>query len=199
MPRVDLGVDLKSVDLTPKLYNLPELPKNLELPMIDLKDAIRLPDTNLPAVNLPSLDSLPSADPTTLSVLVGIGVLAVGAIAVALSGGGEQGRSSGTTTGPSKQKTTKYSLAIPYDAASRLAYDAWCAENNEKFDEAGYELFREVYNAKAVADATAKKKARDLATFKNEARKAPAPRKVSPPKQATTPKRKDLPFFANDA
>jgi len=204
LPKVDLqSIELPKVDFSS--VEMPEMP-NIELPKIDLK-AISMPDIDVPSFNLPGLPSsidIPTGggDLTTLptaTVLAGVGLVAVVLVlsAASAAGGGEES-SSAAGRASKRAGQQQNSLAIPYDAAARLAYDEWCAKNDESFDEAGYTQFRKVYNTKAVADATAKKIARDLAMFKNEAPKEPPPRKIAPPKTTPKGKTKDssTPFFA---
>ena len=218
LPKVpDLGsvnlpkVDLQSIELPKVDFSSVEMPEMPELPKIDLK-AISMPDIDVPSFNpagLPSSIDIPTGggDVTTLptaAVLAGVGLVAVVLVlsAAAAGGGGEVSSSAAAAAAgrAPKRAGQQNSLAIPYDAAARLAYDDWCAKNDESFDEAGYAQFRKVYNTKAVADATAKKIARDLAMFKNEAPKEPPTRKIAPPKMTTTPKDKtkdgSTPFFA---
>ena len=53
-------------------------------------------------------------------------------------------------------------VAIPYDAAARLAYDDWRGKFDKgDFDEARYQVFKNNYEAITVANVVAKKKARD--------------------------------------
>lgn len=53
-------------------------------------------------------------------------------------------------------------LSIPYDAAARLAYDAWRAEFNKgDFDASKYETFKTNYETVTVANVSEKKKAQD--------------------------------------
>ena len=53
-------------------------------------------------------------------------------------------------------------LSIPYDAAARLAYDQWRDQFGKgDFDPARYENFKANYEAIAVANVVAKKRARD--------------------------------------
>lgn len=172
-------MDLDSIQLP----EMPEMPKITmpELPAIDMPD---IPNIDLPSMGVPAQDlELPA-------VVIGLAVVIAAFIAVGSSGVQGASSPSSSPTKQSKKKPKKAGkadqLAIPYDAASRLAYDAWCKANDETFNEGGYEHFRNVFNAKAVADATAKKLARDLAEFKNEAPKPPPPRKISPPKPTTT-------------
>jgi hypothetical protein len=46
----------------------------------------------------------------------------------------------------------------------------WCAENDAKVNAEAYVRFKKIYEEKAVADATAKKLARDLNNFTNQLR-----------------------------
>ena len=58
--------------------------------------------------------------------------------------------------------TEEVDLAIPYDAAARLAYDDWRGKFDKgDFDEERYQVFKNNYEAITVANVVAKKKARD--------------------------------------
>jgi hypothetical protein len=59
---------------------------------------------------------------------------------------------------------------VNYDAAAQFAYGMWCAENDAKVNAEAYIRFKKKYEEKAVADATAKKLARDLNNFTNQIR-----------------------------
>jgi hypothetical protein len=129
------------------------------------------------AVDLSSLmdmSSLTANNPALLAV-VALAVVGVGAAATASggSGGGSSSSASGTSsssnTTTNKPPAQKIDVSIPYDAAARMAYEAWCQEKGETFMADGYALFQELYTAKAVAEATVKKRARDFATFTNKA------------------------------
>ena len=54
-----------------------------------------------------------------------------------------------------KQQVRNGDISIPYDSAARLAY---MTANDNVFDEAKYAKFKEEYEAKAVAEVTAKQK-----------------------------------------
>jgi hypothetical protein len=130
------------------------------------------------AVDLSSLMDMSSltADNPALLAVVALAVVGVGAAATASggSGGGSSSSVSGTssssnTTTTNKPPAKKIDVSIPYDAAARMAYEAWCQEKGETFMADGYALFQELYTAKAVAEATVKKRARDFAMFTNKA------------------------------
>ena len=56
-------------------------------------------------------------------------------------------------------------VSVPYDAAARLAYDAWLKEFNKgEFNPTRYEQFKSNYEALTAANMAAKKKARDDGT-----------------------------------
>lgn len=58
-------------------------------------------------------------------------------------------------------------VSIPYDAAARLAYDEWRKEFNKgPFDDARFASFKVNYEAIAVANVVAKKRARDTGSEK---------------------------------
>jgi len=190
--------DLKSFEMPKIDIEIPEIPKlNIEIPEmpkinIVMPDMPEMPQINLPAIDLKAVDMASDALGFDMTIpVIGLGVVAV-VLALASAGGSsesQEGGSSSSSMGsgrPKKKAQKKNPLEIPYDAAARLSYDAWCEANDEAFNEGGYAHFREIFNAKAVADATAKKLARDLNMFKNEAPKAPAPRKLSPPKPTKT-------------
>jgi hypothetical protein len=166
--------------------------------------SFKVPDTpsiDLKSIDMPAMDiSMPSMDgimgDLPLPVIgAGLAVLAV----LALAAGGGDGKSDNSS--PKKTKRGRASsLEIPYDASSRLAYDTWCQEHEKaKFNPDAYDLFREMFEKKAIADATSKKLARDLAAFDNTARPVAPPRQITV-KKAVAPKKKNVddgtPFFA---
>ena len=55
-------------------------------------------------------------------------------------------------------------VSIPYDAAARLAYDAWCAQYGKSPDEGRFANFKANYEALTVANVVAAKDARDDGT-----------------------------------
>jgi hypothetical protein len=61
--------------------------------------------------------------------------------------------------------STDSDVSIPYDAAARLAYDAWRKEFNKgDFNAKRYEQFKSNYEALTAANMSAKKQARDQGT-----------------------------------
>jgi len=68
----------------------------------------------------------------------------------------------GSTATWATAKQATVDVSIPYDAAARLAYEQWREEYNKgDFDDKRYEAFKANYNAIAIANVTAKKKARE--------------------------------------
>lgn len=62
----------------------------------------------------------------------------------------------------SVEMSTESDVSIPYNAAARLAYDQWRDEYLKgEFDPVRYESFKANYNAIAILNVSAKKKARD--------------------------------------
>ena len=178
-----------------------------KLASFDPKD-FSLPSIDIPTVDLNSLKSLtvdvPQIDTFALKVdetvlvpaftLVGIFLLVLGAV----KGTSGDGTSGAVTSVSLKRPKTKRALqlAIPYDAASRLAYDEWLAKHDgEKFKAEGYQVFQQKYNSMAVAESTYKKLVRDLEAFENKAPPPRPPRTIVPKK---TPVAKASPFFFAD-
>lgn len=190
MESIKISFDLPTIDMPD--IKVPSLNlKSIELPSIDL------PSMQLPSIDLPSIDF---ANPDLALPVIGLGLAAV-AVAVLAAGGGEGRGGSTDTAATAKKSNNKASqlYAIPYDAAARLAYDSWRREHGDApFNEEGYVHFQEIYIAKAVADATSKKLARDLEiSFANKARPPAPPRQIAIP--PTTPKTENAtekqPFF----
>lgn len=104
----------------------------------------------------------PNYYPFVKDAIVAGAVVLLGLAGVALSSQQGSGSSSSEPTAPSKQQAAAVNvppppdLSIPYDAAARLAFAEWKGTN-----EATYAKFQPLYEAKAVAEATAKKVARD--------------------------------------
>ena len=202
-----LEFDLKSFEMpkvsldSMKLPDMPELFDIQEMPKIDIPKMPQIDLPNLPNVGVPALPDFDMAkflgiDPQSIGgssdgivspvvavVLVGLVAALIASANSGTTGGGE---SSAARKSVRKPRKASSNLSVPYDASARLAYDAWCMANNEVFNEGGYEHFREIFSAKAVADATAKKLGRDLAMFKNKA-PTPPPRNISsrPPAAST--------------
>jgi len=148
-------VDFPSIDL--KSIELPEL-KSIELP--ELK-AIEIPD--LKSIEIPDIPSVNLLGDLPLPV-IGLGIAAIALLVAATRGEGGERLSSSTRQRGGTSLTT-----IPYEAPAQMAYGEWIANHeNEKVNAAAYAHFKKMYEAKAVADATSKKLARDLANFKNE-------------------------------
>jgi hypothetical protein len=148
--------------------------------------------------------------------IAALGVLGLAVIAAAVSGGGSGSESSAgsssSSSSPSKSspklQVKKTDVSIPYDAAARLAYDAWVASREEaKASEEAYASFKAMYEETVIAEVIAKQKARDLANF-DPNKPTPKPRPTPPaPKPvgvvvvpvATTsrPSTSAIPFFAD--
>lgn len=151
----------------------------IELPSMDL---------NLPSTSADNAADLPM-DVVVPAVAV-LGLLAVVA-SLANAGGGDGGDESGATQTKKRKKTSK--LSIPYDAPARLAYEEYLqsyADANgkaPKFKEDAFATFEELYEAQAVAEATAKHYQRLLEQFDNE----PLDLVVSPPRPEKPPSNKE--------
>ena len=138
------------------------------------------------------------------------GVLAVGIITVSVGGGGDRDEASSHTSETvvaKKQKapsTPKIDVSIPYDAAARLAYDAWLVAQGAQDTEATYVNFKAAYYDMAIAQVTAKQKARELVNFDPNktvvvVETPPKPPASAPPKVAAATAKVDInkvPFFA---
>lgn len=146
-------------------------------------------------------------------VLAGVGLVALAGIALAALGGGDSSGDSTAAAAPAKKKAPakkapKVDVSIPYDAAARMAFDAWVA-GQEKADSSdkAYGMFKTLYEAQAVAEVTAKQKARDLANFdpsKPPPAPRPAPKKEAAPVAAVqepvaTVDASKTPFFAAES
>lgn len=178
-----------------------------DMPDIDTPEAVSDAMSDL-ASSIPALGSI---DPAV--ALPVVGVIVVAALAAIASGSSSStssdddasGRSA--TASPAKKSRgggaaaskPKVDVSIPYNAAARLAYDNWCQANEETYKEEAFAAFESLYVQKSVADATAKKLERDLASFVNEAPKTPPPRKITPRKAKTATETEKVPemFFAN--
>ena len=113
---------------------------------------------------------------------------------------GNQGEAVSTMQKKKRKKKKSIPLEIDYHAAARLAYQAWLDEHpDEKASPDAYEEFQELYEASAVALATAKKRERDLQAFDNTPAKPIPPRKITTKKvQATTTSSTGDFFFASE-
>ena len=170
---------------------MPTMPA-IDMPTIPSLEKIDLP--SMPTLDIPSLEKLdiPSVGGVDHNILVPAVGLAVVAIVAASAGGG----SSGATT-KAKKKKKKNVYEIPYHAAARLAYDKWLeAHPDETYDEAAYLSFQRLYEEQAVAEATAKKLARDLQGFANEPIPEPVVRQI-PERETVAVPPKGRFFFAN--
>lgn len=169
----------------------PMLMPNFALPSLDQK-SIELPSINLPSMDFRLMDFSNFGAPDLQvppPVVIGL-CLAVSAVLIAGRGSSDTGAVSENSR--KSKSTLKYE--IPYDAAARLAYDAWCRDHGDApFNAKGYAHFREIYEAKAVADATSKKLARELTVFENKARPSAPHRQVAA--RSTTKESAKVPFF----
>ena len=173
LPNMDFN-SLPKLDL-PKI-DMNSLPK-INIPQMDLNSLAKVPDIS--RANLPSID-FAGVDESLLPVIGLAGALVVAAAVL-----------NSNTSGTVKKATRTSPLAIPYDAAARLAYQEWLTENEETYSDEGYLVFKELYEARTVAMVTSKKLARDLESFQNK-KVAPKPRRtLSVPKKKTV----DNPFF----
>ena len=135
-----------------------------------MPDLSKLLTETMPPESVP----VPGLEGVTIPVLPALaGTVVVVAAILASASGTKPGSSRGGT----KSGTD---LSIPYDAAARLAYFEWLQTNNQDFNADGYLSFKAMYEKEAIAKATAKKLARDRATFQN---KAPEP---APERKTTT-------------
>lgn len=152
---------------------------SIQLPVVDL-EKIELPSIDLMAVEIPKLD-LPSSVPSfdglsfgtsdlTLPAVGFVVLLGIISILVSTSTKNNSASSKSPQLGGGNRQKSKTNLAVPYDAAARLAYDNWCASHdNAKFNSEAYNQFKRIYEAKAIAEAKSKKLARDLKHFDNDA------------------------------
>lgn len=118
-----------------------------------------------------------------------VALAAVAAIATA-TGGSASATESGASAQPNRRQRRgkPNALAIPYDAPARAAYQAWLDDHTgEKWNEPAFLAFEKAFHAHAVAQATEKKLARDLATFANKPWPEPAPRPAPRPKAPEEP------------
>lgn len=144
--------------------------EKIELPSIDIK-AVEIPKLELPS-SVPSFDGLSFG--TTDLTLPAVGFVVLLGIALLVSTVSTKNDDTSSVSSPqsggARRPRTKLNLSVPYDAAARLAYDNWCASNdNAKFNAKAYEQFKRIYEAKAIAEAKSKKLARDLKNFNNDA------------------------------
>jgi len=177
-------------------------PKSLEFPSVQLPQLnVEIPQVNLDGlkaftVDIPQIDtSALKVDDSILLPAAGLaGVFVVLAVLNQFSDDSSEGGSFGGSPTRSRRKKTKTSvLAIPYDAAASLAYDKWLKEHEEKYNEDGYMVFKTLYEALAVSEATSKKLARDLDTFENKAPPPKPNRRITAKKKTSTDK--VSPFF----
>ena len=121
---------------------------------------VSLPDIGL---SLPALGG--DADPP-IAIIAGVGILFAAAYAAMKAGGdGDAGgapAASSSTSSSSSAASSDNDVSIPYDAAARMAY---CNSKgiSAVTDEADFQAYKVQYEATAVAEATAKKAARDAA------------------------------------
>ena len=135
---------------------------------------VMLPKMDLPGLQIPSTDGIPTLhlESTNFPVFDSeiafpiFGLLSVFVLGVLAS------RSSDGVIirkEESAKKAAEKLLAIPYHAPAKMAYQAWLEDHsNEVYDEAAYQSFEKLYEAQAIAEATAKKLGRDLKRFDNK-------------------------------
>lgn len=153
--------------------------------------------------------SMPPVDSPEFPVIVAGVSLAMGILALSVARGPDDQSTTTTDTdgvaGKRRAKPAKsaFNVEIPYDAATRLAYDEWRREHNSApYSEEGYSVFRKMYTAQAIADATTKKLTRDMESlFDNRAQPPVPPRQVSQNSASSTSRtnsdQANLPFFAS--
>ena len=138
-----------------------------------VSDAI--PDVSDVASSLPDLGlSIPSfgdGDPP-IAIIAGVGIVLSAAYALLKGGGGGEGEAAtaaapaaapapaSPAAAPAPAPAAENDVSVPYDAAARLAY---CNSKgiSAVTDEADFQAYKIQYEATAVAEATAKKAARD--------------------------------------
>lgn len=194
-------------------------PKDLSLPSIDIPtvdlnslksftiDIPQIDASALKGVDLNSLKSLtanvPQIDKVDETILVpAVALVGVFFIVGALGGGKRGDDTSGGdgTSGVSKRAKTKKAtqlLAIPYDAAARLAYEEWLMKHDGKYNVEGYQVFQQKYDSMAVAESTYKKLVRELQAFENKAPPPTPPRRIVPKKTPQTTEKSPF-FFAEE-
>jgi hypothetical protein len=202
-----------------ELFDLGEIVSTAKEAFTDVTDSVEAISDNWAdgvgslSDNLDGAGGLLVSFPPEMIGIVALGVLGLAAIAAVVSGGKsgtESNTGSSTSTNspsksPPKPKEKKADVSIPYDAAARLAYDAWVATNEGvKTSEETYAAFKTMYEDTVIAEVTAKQKARDLANFDPNKPK-PKPRPTLPPavvsvattKRASTTTATSIPFFAD--
>lgn len=109
----------------------------------------------MPEISLPFPDDL---------LPIGLGALVVvAAVGLIFGGGGEEGKTAPAPAAPvpapapAPPAPAAVDLSIPYDAAARLAFTK--TKGSDNFDGPEYAKFKAEYEAKAVEDVIAKKKA----------------------------------------
>ena len=85
-------------------------------------------------------------------------VLGVGGFAATQVGGKNGATATNGASSPSVASKSNADVAIPYDAAARLAFDEYTASGKEM----DFESFKAMYEQMTVADITAKKLEREL-------------------------------------
>ena len=170
----------------PELFDIKEMPK-IDIPKMPQIDLHKLSDFDIGTFAGIDTQSIGAPSDGIVLPVAAVGLLGLVAALIAWDNGDQTdgGESSAARKSMRKPRKIALNLAVPYDAGARLAYDAWCNANDAVYNEGGYEHFREVFNAKAVADATAKKLGRDLAMFENKA-PTPPPRNISSRKPAAS-------------
>lgn len=206
-PRMTRTTVLKAADAAPEV-SMPDVDVDLS-GVLESADALSDQASDL----MSSLDLPPE-------VLAGVGVVAVLGIAASAMGGGSESSDDTAAAKPAPKKAVpkapKIDVSIPYDAAARMAFEAW-AEGQEKADtsEKAFAAFSTMYEAQAVADVTAKQMKRNMANFDPSkpvpvpptpvvavaAAKTPTPPKAPPAPKAPAKKidTSKAPFFATAA
>eukprot|EP00568_Trieres_chinensis_P011424 CAMPEP_0183308206 /NCGR_PEP_ID=MMETSP0160_2-20130417/20428_1 /TAXON_ID=2839 ORGANISM="Odontella Sinensis, Strain Grunow 1884" /NCGR_SAMPLE_ID=MMETSP0160_2 /ASSEMBLY_ACC=CAM_ASM_000250 /LENGTH=210 /DNA_ID=CAMNT_0025471991 /DNA_START=23 /DNA_END=655 /DNA_ORIENTATION=+ len=100
---------------------------------------------------------------------IGLGVAASVAAAVFSTKGGAPSEQTKPAEPEPEPEPEPIDVSIPYDAAARLAYDTWCAENGKGgFDSKGYAQFKMIYEGMSVTEVIQKKYAREMASYQKQ-------------------------------
>ncbi|CAB9503967.1 expressed unknown protein [Seminavis robusta] len=139
------------------------------------------------------MDIFSSLSPDVGIAIAGVVVLLGIAAVVSGSSSGETASSGSAPRAPRRKAGKQADVSIPYDAAARLAYDAWVeSQEDVKASEEAFVAFKTMYEETAVAAVTAKQKARNLASF-DPTKPKPQPRPEPTPKPPTAKAPKPAP------
>ena len=106
------------------------------------------------------MDAFKDIPKETLAAAVAAAV--IGVAALAQGGGGKTEAAAPKKAEEPEPEPEPIDVSIPYDAAARLAF---AEMSSEEADEEKFAKFKQLYEKKTVAEVTAKKAARDLATL----------------------------------